>query len=770
MSPRSHRHPLRRLAAARRSFARLALAFLVLSLLAPAAATPALAGPAPGTTSAPGLPLELRSDIPPRPRVVLVLLDGIALDELTSATLPNFQRLQRLGCVGLTTSPLAVGPRNASAYATIGSGYNVPSGAAPLQYANGYDAGERISGSSAAAVYTRNTGESPGGAEVVDPDIAALERAFDSQDVNAVPGALGSALHAGGLHTAVVGNADAGWDAMPDRAASLIAMDSSGTVDVGSVGREMLVPDNTFPFGVRTNYARLEEATLRALARADLVVVETGDTRRARAEAPSSLAVAAEAMRRRSLGAADAFIGRLLPLVDERTLLLVVSPSPPDGLVRSGKALAPVFAAGGDFPRGGVLYSPTTRHRGVIAPHDLTATILAHLQVRPQGPMVGLAVSGRPSAGATAMLLDTVSRAGDLHRERASVLVVFVMYQVLLLLWLAVPEVQTWLAEDTRRWALPFTAGTLAVAMLLEPLIGARPVPVALTAVAALAVVGAVALAQLRDPVRALLALCAFTTVAVALDVALGAPLTRWSFLGYDLVTGGRFYGIGNEFAGVLLGASLVAAATAVALGERFRPVVLPIVGLGLIGLVGLSVSPMLGADAGGALSAAVGYGVALYGFFGGRLTWRRLAALATALLVFAVAGLFLANVILSRSDGSHVGRFLVRVANGDFGFVSSTVLRKLAANAHLLGVSQWSRLLIVALALCASLVWRHRASLGAALRRRPALGHGLAGLVAGGLAGLAFNDSGVVMLATMSPFAVLLLLALVSEPNTEAA
>lgn len=744
----------------RRFFLALATCVALLATATSAVAAPRLPS-SPGTSPGPAIP----------GKVIMVLLDGVSYEEIARRNdLPNFRLLQQRGCVGLTTVPLGVMPRNASAYATIGSGYTIPSAAAPLEYATGYDADERIGSASASAVYERNMGASPGNAEIVDPDIAALGRAFDRENVNGIPGAMGTALHSAGLHTALVGNGDGGWEGVLDRAGVLIAMDASGTVDYGQVGTALLTADNDYPFGVRTDYDRLYAATQRAMSLADLVVVETGDTRRARAEAPNTTAAAAKRARMRGMKAADAFIGKLLPYADERTLLLVVSPSAPDVSARAGKALAPVFAVGGRFPAGGLLYSPTTRHLGVIAPHDIAPTVLAQIGVRTKVPMIGLAVSGRVAPHASETLVSTIDRAGDLHHDRLLALLAFILYQIVLLVLLAIPEVQAWLDHRTRRWLLPFTLATTGGAMLLEPLVGQVPLPIALAATLALALAGAFALSRMRSPLRALLALSAVTTALVALDVAFGAPLTRWSFLGYDLVTGGRFYGIGNEFAGVLLGASTVAAACVVALtDERRRKVAVGGVAAVLALLVVLSVSPMLGADAGGALSAAVGYGVALYGFAGGRFTWRRLAVLAGVLLGAAVLGLFLANVVLAQSDSSHVGRFLVRIANGDFGFVTSTILRKLQANMHLMTVSIWSRLLIVAVAVGSWIAFHNRATIRESLRRERPLRAGLAGLLAGGVAGLAFNDSGVVMLATMSPFIILLLLTL-SLPSEEAA
>ena len=64
----------------------------------------------------------------------------------------------------------------------------------------------------------------------------------------------------------------------------------------------------------------------------------------------------------------------------------------------------------------------------------------------------------------------------------------------------------------------------------------------------------------------------------------------------------------------------------------------------------------------------------------------------------------------------------------------------------------------------------RYRAELRAAYVAAPDLARGIPGLIAGGVAVLPLNDSGVIALATLAPFAVLLVLTLIAvAPPTPA-
>ncbi len=266
----------------------------------------------------------------------------------------------------------------------------------------------------------------------------------------------------------------------------------------------------------------------------------------------------------------------------------------------------------------------------------------------------------------------------------------------------------------------------------------------------------------MRNRVLALGVLATATAGALALDLAFGAPLARWSFLGYDLVVGGRFYGVGNEYEGVLIGASIVGAACLVSLAGRHRRFAVGAVGLGCLALIGMFALPRLGADAGGALAAAIGVGATFYGFAGGRFTWRRTLVLAGVLVALGVAGIVLASVF-GGSANSHVGRFVSRLARGDLSFASALVLGKLRANAFLLGSSPWRSVLLAAAAVLTVLGVRYRAEMRTAYVIAPDLARGIPGLIAGGIAVLLLNDSGVIALATLAPFAVLLVLTLIT-------
>jgi hypothetical protein len=166
------------------------------------------------------------------------------------------------------------------------------------------------------------------------------------------------------------------------------------------------------------------------------------------------------------------------------------------------------------------------------------------------------------------------------------------------------------------------------LAMLLAPATGAPTIPAMGSAAAAItlclvAFLRAVPFSRHRP----LPWLFLITALVVASDVLLGCHLISRSPLSGYAVAGIRFYGLGNEYTGVLVGTSLLGALAFEPHLRRFRwlQAVFFLVLLLLIG------SPVHGADLGGALAAAAGFGAALAAATRSRRPMRAVAVVAAS-------------------------------------------------------------------------------------------------------------------------------------------
>lgn len=199
------------------------------------------------------------------------------------------------------------------------------------------------------------------------------------------------------------------------------------------------------------------------------------------------------------------------------------------------------------------------------------------------------------------------------------------------------------------------------------------------------------------------------TVLVVVLDMALGGWVSARTPLSYSPIEAARFYGIGNEIEGYVIGAALIAGA-----GDVIVTVLLGAVVSMMLG------APMLGADFGGFLTSIVAFSVAALLLT--KKEERKTAAV--ALIALALLSTFL---LVRSSTSTHVGRAAAGGGEGR-GIV---IARKLAMNAHLTLTSPWALLALVQLVL----LWRHK--------KNPAL------LVGAGSV-WAVNDSGIVAAALL--------------------
>lgn len=383
--------------------------------------------------------------------------------------------------------------------------------------------------------------------------------------------------------------------------------------------------------------------------------------------------------------------------------LYLLLPIPPSKEAAKGSRLGWTMRLGREDA--GVLASDSTRLPGFITLPDLTATWLTHFEgVKP--PQV---------FGSPARTVPNEQPAQTIERLHRSL-----MQQV----WWnrtvgALPTAQAvalllawFLWYRFRRavralWLFPCLLPVLGVSLvpvlLCLPLGGMAPeARVGIWAVAVVGLLGLLSRFPLRDALRGLATLL---VIFVGVGLLHGGDLLRWSGFGYVLQEGARYYGVGNEMAGSLLGAQ-----SGFLLTES--------VGWGLLRWLATALvvgAPFWGANVGAMLSALCVAGAQAL-----RLR-RRLFWMASVTLLL-VLGVVVWEALSAHP--THLGTFLH--APQAWG---PTLWRKAQMNLALLLRSAWTPLLVLS-------------SLG--LKGAPKA------VWIGALALLVLNDSGVVAAAAM--------------------
>lgn len=680
--------------------------------------------------------------------VVLVITDRVNIYDLNDE-LTGFQEIINEGAIGLLNNNTAgrIGPENA--YVTIGAGAH----ALGNSYGNkAFQTSTRLDDGLVGEIYRQRTGLMPPEQGVVHLGLARLLLLNSTLPRTVEVGALGTALHQADYKTAVFGNTD--FDKEPGRLAVCIAMDNKGVVDYGQIDNELLTNDPNFPGGKRTDYNKMLKEVSQALGKYQLIVVQLGDTERLHQQRQDILTTVYEQHYQHSLKQTDKFLQELTAVMGENDLLIMMSPTPDQVMLDNKRMLTPVIMwSKGDVDQG-LLTSGTTKHPGIVMNTDITATVLSHLNIASTGVFTGRAMYTLPFEGdITSFLKDKQEQLAVTYIARTPLQQAYVFIQIVIL------AVGLWLIFVYRKGtkflkpAILFVV-SVPLAYLLLPLLPSPYVPVvALELVMVTSLIAALSFWAGRGNFMTSFGLLAAVTAAVILvDIVMGQPLQKQSILSYDPMVGARFYGIGNEYMGVLIGSLIMAVSLMVTRLSSHRKIAIALVGL-IFALAAYCIAaPNLGTNVGGTIAASAAFLTTFLLFAGVKI---RPKIIFGVIAIVVVLLLLFITFDLSRplQQQSHIGQTARLIIDGGFVEIINIITRKLAMNIKLLRYTVWSRVLLASIVVLAILFYKPRGIMKSIKVNFPVIFKGFIGLVTGALVAFAFNDSGVVAAATTMIF-----------------
>ena len=607
-------------------------------------------------------------------------------------------------------------------------------------------------------------------------DASTLDRARSANASSlAIPdfGALGSAIRGAGGRTLAIGSSDTDTATADGhrRYAELVATDASGTLDAAT--GNVLVRDASAPYGVRTDRALLRTTLASALDAAagtavanttrTLLVVDPGDLERA--HDASASADAYRAAHVRALATLDSAVQAAMDAADGADGLVLVVPAATDKAWYRQPYFGPLIVVGRGWH--GTITSRSTRRDGLAINLDIAPTVLDAMGIATPETMLGKPLGSRPDSRAAAARIGALARMdssiGTIDQLRDAWFLQWFCWAAMAIVALA-SAVVACATRDRLRGAAMFAEVALTMLLSAFPAawlmfaIDARPtsVPEALHAfaVTTLAVTGvAFAVRSWLPRVRVMvpLMLTWLATLTILADQWLGHPIESGLF-SYSTAAGWRFYGMGNEGAAIAVGASIAAVALLAdalaekpALASAVRRFGVPV--LGVVVLV-TAAAPFAGANAGVAVWGIVAYAVAWAAMNGVRLSWRT-AALTVGAVVVAVAAFAAIDLSLS-GGGTHLARFASGILHGDTRATGDLVWRKLQNNINYLPQTPYTGVAIVIAVAGLGLRFAPSRPLSAARECAPQYCLAALGVIVGGLAAWATEDSGIVMPALM--------------------
>ncbi|MEL7567535.1 MAG: hypothetical protein AAGU27_22025 [Dehalobacterium sp.] len=710
----------------------------------------------------------------PEKKVVMVLVDYITMEDIKETPMPNLKRMIRDGGLSLINTNTGGGRVRSHSPVTIGAG-RVALGSNDTGLAFLVD--EKYENQLAEEIFRRRTGQEAQPENMVHLGIAEIRRNNEEITSSGEPGLLGETLHQAGLKTAVIGEADlrSGRGEEYGRQAATIAMDRSGVVDYGFLGDDMIKSRAGNLLSLSKDYQKMGETLTLALEKADLIVVETGDTVRLMNQQEDALDQVFEESKKEILQEIDLFLADVVHRVEDyEALVLVVVPTPSRDGIRERNWVTPLICWKEGGPSG-YLTSGTTRREGIVANTDIAPTVLDFFDLPVPPAMSGRPVSIIPVHPETKTTGGTLETLLELNKElifvnkyRPPLVKGYVLGQIIVVL----AAVLSLFTSGKNSKIMQPVLLALASVPLTFLLLGAYPGPsIAWYLVLGLISTGFITGLSLVTVYYHRLApffiVSLLTAGAIFVDLLLGAPLMKYSVLGYDPMGGARYYGLGNEYMGVWIGSAITAMASLMQI-TRAKNISLWFASVFYLLIIFMLASPQIGTNAGGSITALVGFGIIIYLMLPFRITYKQFAFAGGVLLCFLMS-FAMWDAAQTVGAQSHFGRTINLMRTNGISEAYNIIVRKIAMNIKLIRWTIWSQVFLVTLAATAFLFYRPIGVMKRVGEKYPFLTKGFWGVVAASMVALVFNDSGIVAAATMSIFAAAPLIFVVIEEQKRA-
>lgn len=683
-------------------------------------------------------------------QVLLLTVNRLGYDDIRQ--MPHLQQLATRGATALMNVNTGGRRTDGNAYATMALGVPARVEEASLLAFNAQETRHDVPVSLS---YARGQGGRVDQGVVV-LSMPRLQQEHSRREFQSALGGIGDALQKKGLQAAVFGSGDRGetlW-----RPATLLTTDSKGRTPHGDVGGTMLQKAPDRPYGVKTDYARLWQHYLRVRSQASLIVFDLADLSRLAAYRPHMTEEHHTRTRAEVLREIDAFLGKLAQEAGPDRLLLVTSPQVSEQAAATREWLSPVVAAGGNMAEGTALTSATTRRVGIVSNLDVAPTVLRFLGATPPGGMIGYPL--QPGQKMSLQKLDQLKqRTVWTYTHRGLVLGLVGALAGLGILLALLRLVVAIRFPATLVRILIWLGLAMPLCLYLLPILRVEGIWEALGGLLAMYLLFVSIPFRIMPFCQSLLGrltwVAGWTTAVVVWDTWQGGFLAKNSLLSYDPIVGARYYGVGNEYMGVVIGAVVLlfgAVLTKWQTQAQRQKLVW------LFTLVGLFftlffASPALGTNTGGALTMAATTAVCAALIQGYRRWWHLFATVGASLA--AAVGLILFFNQLTVAP-THIGAAANSVLTGGAEELLRIFTRKSDMFTRLLFSSALPMLLLAGVLVFGFFVRKQKTLASERGERYTPLWTALAGLLGGAVVGLFTNDSGIVVVAMMFLFALL--------------
>ncbi len=572
-----------------------------------------------------------------KPRVTLFVVEHMELPDITASDAPNLLKTANRGAIGLVAlqKVFAYEQVHSAFYATIGAGTAACGTELTSRYSASFDLKKRAR------------------------HIALLNKEKQSL---AHYGALGQALHEQGQKTTAIGGASF---IRSDTEFLNAVMDGKGRIDYLAVDNK----DNLMVISKFKDF----------YSKSSLTVITN--------KLPDSNNV----FRKPAIRRVDDLLGRVTGEAGDNDMLIVLMPFSKASMsygfseknIAAGEPLSSVIIQKGKLS--GVLSSATTRRTGVINASDIMPTILNHLKVKTKIKFTGRPALAQPFSGNRIEFLKNLSNRAIRHD--AFMFPVLIFMSVFGLTSIAMTLIAIAMGRIGKG---NYFLRSFLVAVFLFPgalnmlaLFDIKILWLNLVFIIVILLFSIPLVMFAQNKLWPMIVALALTTVPIIADVFLGQNIVSNSMIGNSLLAGGRYYGLGNQYLGllfiftVLLFIFLGLAKPGMAKKAGYKIMVglvfmLLVVGVG---------SASFGANFGGLITLAVALPLVYFKLMSKtRLSWKHILFFGT-LAVVIIFSFTLYDVLQKPLDQSHTGRSIYLVKSGAIYVAVNIIKVKIAHN-----------------------------------------------------------------------------------------
>lgn len=568
-------------------------------------------------------------------------------------------------------------------------------------------------------------------------------------------GYLGDTLSSNGKKIGILGNSDY-YDMVTgheirNRDFALMVMDSRGRIEEGNVDF-INKKDQSFPFGISTDYDKLKDETKKYYAKTDFLMVNLGDTFRLDEYKVNLNSKTYARMKYRVYNKVSDYLEYVFKMAGKNDTIYILGSFPSKLDYANNRRLAPLVRFDMSESGKGLLLSSTTRRAGVFANLDLGVDILNRFGLKNK-EMVGRQLTNKTMDNRDDYMAKEYKKIVAISSIRMTIINIYVA--VISVSWI-LGALALWqrdkLPKKHKKKILNFLKEMVKLGLIMPLAFLSAPIlrPGSQAQVTLSIVFMTVLLYILgsrifkNDDLKQVGFYSILMILLIVVDSVISTPLMQSNIMSYDPMIGARYYGIGNEYEGATIGSAILG----VAILLEYKKIPKLWVAIFLFAVLITSAYPSMGANVGGAISESIAYIAFFLLICGVKIDFKK-SVLVVAITALIVAVFATADIMLGM--GSHLGNFVVQVfRNGPMEIVT-VFARKIDMNIQLAQTTVWVNILLVGLLILGFTIFRPNRHFSYMKERYKIVYDGYLAIMVGCVVTLLVNDSGIIAAATDS-------------------